>query len=127
MKGIEYSTVVSGRNVAEQHWITVCRMTLNIKKKRVKAETRVKWWRLKKEECYAKSRKELRQVLDDWESTAVVLRELPRRCLLSLHKGKRSRRLGGRSTRKVSKEELSKEKVRKSGVLPYNELYVRRK
>lgn len=54
LKEIGDCKAVSGENVARQHWTLVCRMTLDVKKrKRVKAETRTKWWKLKKEECCA--------------------------------------------------------------------------
>lgn len=48
----------------------------------MKAEARIKGWKLKMEECCTKFRKELRMVLgsneelqNDWEGTAIVLRE----------------------------------------------------
>lgn len=97
--------MVSGENVAMQHWTLVYRMTLDVKKrKRMKAETRTKWWKLKKEECCAvvssgRSRHSLggREVLpDDWKNTTEMVRERQRRCLVYLlEREKRTRRLGG--------------------------------
>lgn len=63
--------------------MVVCKMSLDIKKrKQLKAEIITEWWRLRKEECCAEFREELRPALgnseessDDWESTAVVVRE----------------------------------------------------
>lgn len=63
--------------------MVVCKMSLDIKKrKHLKAEIIIEWWRLRKEECCAEFREELRPALgngeessDDWESTAVVVRE----------------------------------------------------
>lgn len=42
--------MVSGENAAKKLWMVVCRRTLKIKKrKQVKAETWIKWWKLRKE------------------------------------------------------------------------------
>ena len=44
--------VIAGDNVAKQQRLLVCSMTLETKKlKIVKAEPRIKWWKLKKEDC----------------------------------------------------------------------------
>ena len=40
-----------GGRVGGQLQMVVCRMTLEIKRKRMKAEPRIKWWKLKKEVC----------------------------------------------------------------------------
>lgn len=54
-------------NVPRKHQMLVCRMTLVIKKwKRVKAEARNKWWKLRKNERCRDFREEL---TDDWVST----------------------------------------------------------
>lgn len=54
-------------NVPRKHQMLVCRMTLVIKKwKRVKAEARNKWWKLRKNEYCRDFREEL---TDDWVST----------------------------------------------------------
>lgn len=54
-------------NVPRKHQMLVCRMTLVIKKwKRVKAEARNKWWKLRKNERCRDFREEL---TDDWAST----------------------------------------------------------
>ena len=43
--------MIAGDNVAKQHRLLVCRMALETKKwKIVKAEPRIKWWKLKKED-----------------------------------------------------------------------------
>ncbi|KAF7698220.1 hypothetical protein HF521_004730, partial [Silurus meridionalis] len=64
--------------------MVVCRMDLKVKKKRrrVRTERRIRWWKLKEEECSVRFREEVRQglggdeeVLDDWETTARVTRE----------------------------------------------------
>ncbi|XP_051780043.1 uncharacterized protein LOC127526921 [Erpetoichthys calabaricus] len=72
-----------------QHRMVVCRMTLEIKKrKRVRAEPRIKWWKLKKEDCKVEFREKVRQALggseelpDSWETTADVVRVTARRVL----------------------------------------------
>ncbi|XP_030623469.1 NXPE family member 3-like [Chanos chanos] len=53
---------VTGENIARQNQMVVCRMTLEIKRrKKMKAEPSFKWWKLKKEDCYAEFREELKQ------------------------------------------------------------------
>lgn len=51
LKEIGICKVVSEEKAGSLYQVVVCRMTLEIKKKRVKAEKRIKWWKLKKEEC----------------------------------------------------------------------------
>lgn len=56
--------VVSGENVGVQHQMVDFRMTLDItKRKKVKVESRMKWWKSKKEECFTEFREELRPTL----------------------------------------------------------------
>eukprot|EP00064_Thunnus_orientalis_P005610 superscaffoldBa00000558_g5624 len=88
--------VVVTENEARQNWMVVCRMTLETrKKKRMKAEPRIKWWKLKKEDCCVDFREELRQMLggseelpDGWVTTAEVVRETARK-VLGLSSGQR--------------------------------------
>ncbi|KAG7488682.1 hypothetical protein MATL_G00037740 [Megalops atlanticus] len=87
LKEIGDCKVVTGENAAKQHWMVVCRMTLEIKKrKRGKAEPRIKWWKLKKGDCWVEFREELRQALGgsvelpvDWATSAEVVRETARK------------------------------------------------
>ena len=58
------------------------------KSKSVKMEQKIKWWKLRKEECCKDFRREVRSVLahvenflDDWETTATVIRETGRKVL----------------------------------------------
>ncbi|KAK3571160.1 hypothetical protein QTP86_003666 [Hemibagrus guttatus] len=89
LKEISDCKVVVGENVARQHRMVVCRMTLMVcKTKRSKIEKKTKWWKLKKEECCEEVRQKLRQALggqvvlpDDWETTAEVIRETGRKVL----------------------------------------------
>ncbi|XP_051784559.1 craniofacial development protein 2-like [Erpetoichthys calabaricus] len=61
LKAIEDYKVVAGESVVKQHRMVVCRMTLEIKKrKRVRAEPRIKWWNLKKEDCKVEFREKVR-------------------------------------------------------------------
>ncbi|KAK3574013.1 hypothetical protein QTP86_034352 [Hemibagrus guttatus] len=89
LKEISDCKVVVGENVARQHRMVVCRMTLMVckKMKRSKIEKKTKWWKLKKE-CCEEFRQKLRQALggqvvlpDDWETTAEVIRETGRKVL----------------------------------------------
>ncbi|KAK3555770.1 hypothetical protein QTP86_028946 [Hemibagrus guttatus] len=90
LKEISDCKVVVGENVARQHRMVVCRMTLMVckKKRSKKIEKKTKWWKLKKEECCEEFRQKLRQALggqvvlpDDWETTAEVIRETGRKVL----------------------------------------------
>uniref|UniRef100_A0A7N6AN85 Endonuclease/exonuclease/phosphatase domain-containing protein n=1 Tax=Anabas testudineus TaxID=64144 RepID=A0A7N6AN85_ANATE len=88
--------VVVGESVARQHRMVVCKMTLEVrKKKRGETEKKTKWWKLKNEETCEEFRQTLRQVLggqdelpDDWETTAEVIRETGRK-VLGVSSGKR--------------------------------------
>ncbi|XP_051790281.1 uncharacterized protein LOC127529729 [Erpetoichthys calabaricus] len=98
LKEIEDCKVFAGESVVKQHRMVVCRMTLEIKKrKRVRAEPRIKWWKLKKEDCKVEFREEVRQALggseelpDSWETTADVIRVTARR-VLGVTSGKRKK------------------------------------
>ncbi|KAK3533105.1 hypothetical protein QTP70_007319 [Hemibagrus guttatus] len=89
LKEISDCKVVVGENVARQHRMVVCGMTLMVcKTKRSKIEKKTKWWKLKKEECCEEFRQKLRQALggqvvlpDDWETTAEVIRVTERKVL----------------------------------------------
>ena len=73
-------------------------MTVKVKRKKVqggKREQRIKWWKLKKEECCVEFREEVRHVLGGrkqvpvgWAATAEVVRETARK-VLGLSSGKR--------------------------------------
>ena len=75
--------MIAGDNVAKQHRLLVCRMTLETKKRKItKAEPRIKWWKLKTEDCCEEFREEIRRALggkeelrDDWTTTANVVRD----------------------------------------------------
>ncbi|KAI5622223.1 hypothetical protein C0J50_18218 [Silurus asotus] len=88
LKEIGDCKVLAGDSVARQHRMVVCRMVLKAKKKRkrVRTERRIRWWKLKEEECSVRFREEVRQglgggekVLGDWETTAGVVREAARK------------------------------------------------
>ncbi len=88
LKEIKDCKVVAGDCVARQHRMVVCRMTLEVKRrKRVRTEPRLKWWKLKEEDCCVNFR-EVRQalgggeeLLNDWATTAEVVRETARKVL----------------------------------------------
>ena len=89
LKEIGDCKVIAGDNVAKQHRLLVCRMTLETRKRRMtKAEPRIKWWKLKKEDCCEEFREEIRRALggkeelpDDWTTTANVVRDTARKVL----------------------------------------------
>ncbi|KAI5609928.1 hypothetical protein C0J50_5600 [Silurus asotus] len=89
LKEIGDCKVLAGDSVARQHQMVVCRMVLEVKKRRrVRTERRIKWWKLQEEECSVRIGKEVRQglgggdeVLDDWATTAKVIRETARKIL----------------------------------------------
>ncbi|KAI5102804.1 gastrula zinc finger protein XlCGF28.1-like [Silurus meridionalis] len=75
LKEIGDCKVLAGDSVARQHRMVVCRMVLEVKKKRrrVRTERRTRCWKLKEEDCSVRFREEVRQglcggeeVLDDW-------------------------------------------------------------
>ncbi|KAI5092204.1 hypothetical protein C0J45_17835 [Silurus meridionalis] len=90
LKEIGDCKVLARDSVARQHRMVVCTMVLEVKKKRmrVKTERRIRWWKLKEEECSVRFREEVRErlsgvkeVLDDWATTAGVMREAARKVL----------------------------------------------
>ncbi|KAI5630223.1 hypothetical protein C0J50_10298 [Silurus asotus] len=90
LKEIGDCKVLAGDSVARQHRMVVCRMVLEAKKKRrrVRTDRRIRWWKLKEEECSVRCREEVRQelgggdeVLDDCGTTAEVMREAARKLL----------------------------------------------
>ena len=78
--------MVTGETVDRQHQMVVCSIILVVKeRKRAKVEQRIKWWKLKKEDCCKDFRERLKQtlggheeLLDDWVTTATVIRETGR-------------------------------------------------
>ncbi|KAI5628038.1 hypothetical protein C0J50_8276 [Silurus asotus] len=90
LKKIGDCKVLAGDSVARQHWIVVCRMVLEVKKKRrrVRTERRIRWKKMKVEDCSVRFREEVRQgfgggkeVLDDWKTSAEVIRRTARKVL----------------------------------------------
>ncbi|KAI5098265.1 gastrula zinc finger protein XlCGF28.1-like [Silurus meridionalis] len=90
LKEIGDCKVLAGDSVARQHRMVVCRMALEVKKKkrRVWTERRIRWWKLKEEDCSVRFRDEVRQglgggeeVLGGWATTAEVMRETARKVL----------------------------------------------
>ena len=81
--------MIAGDNVAKQHRLLMCRMTLETRKRRItKAEPRIKWWKMKKEDCCEEFREEIRRALggeeelpDDWTTTANIVRDTARKVL----------------------------------------------
>ena len=48
LKEIEDYKVIAGDNVAKQHRLLVCRITMQTRKRKIaKAEPRITWWKLK--------------------------------------------------------------------------------
>ena len=89
LKEIGDCKVIVGGNVAKQHRLLVCRMTLETWKQRItKAEPMIKWLKLKKEDCCEEIREEIRRALggeeelpDDWTTTANIVRGTARKVL----------------------------------------------
>ncbi|KAI5619044.1 hypothetical protein C0J50_21075 [Silurus asotus] len=82
LKEIGICKVLAGDSVARQHRMVVCRIFLEVKKRRrVRTERRIKCCKLKKEDYSVRFREEVRQglgdgeeVLDDWATFGEVLR-----------------------------------------------------
>ncbi|XP_065667643.1 uncharacterized protein LOC136087941 [Hydra vulgaris] len=87
LKEISDCKVVPGESVAKQHRMVICRIVFEVKKKkRVRAEPKIRWWKLKDEDCCVKFRNELRQalgggVLDTWNETSNTVRDVARKIL----------------------------------------------
>ena len=87
LKEIGDCKVIAVGNVATQHRLSVCRMTLETNtRKIVKAEPRIKWWKLKKEYCCDEFREEIRrafggkeELTDDWTTTVKAVRDTARK------------------------------------------------
>ena len=81
--------VIAGESVAKKHRLLVCMMPLETKKQNIaKAEPRIKWWKLKKQDCCEEFREEIRRALsgreelpDDWTTMAKVVRDTARKVL----------------------------------------------
>ena len=81
--------MVAGDNVAKQHRLWVCRMTLETRKRNTSmAEPMIKWWKLRKKDCCEEFREEIRGALggkeelqDDWTTTANVVIDTGRKVL----------------------------------------------
>ncbi|KAK4305270.1 hypothetical protein Pmani_022829 [Petrolisthes manimaculis] len=74
--------VVPGESVAKQHRVLIGKMSLEIKKRKaVRAEPRIRWWKLNEDEYSRKFREEVSQVLGDkieedrWETISEVVRQ----------------------------------------------------
>ena len=89
LKEIGDCKVIAGDNVVKQHRLLVCRMTLETRKRRItKAEPRIKWWKLKTEDCCEEFREEIRRALggeeelpDDWTTTANIVRDTAKKVI----------------------------------------------
>ncbi|KAI5098121.1 hypothetical protein C0J45_11848 [Silurus meridionalis] len=88
LKEIGDCKVLAGDSVARQHRMVVCRMVLVVKKKRrrVRTDRRIRWWKLKEEECSVRFREEVRQGFGGGEevyptTTAGVMRMAARKVL----------------------------------------------
>ncbi|KAI5619581.1 hypothetical protein C0J50_20978 [Silurus asotus] len=90
LKKIGDCKVLAGDSLARQHRLVVCRMVLEVKKKRRRERTkrRIRWWKLKEEDCSERFSEEVRQglgggkeVLDDWATNAEVIWKTARKLL----------------------------------------------
>ena len=89
LKEIGDCKVVAGECVARQRRMVVCRMTFEEKKqRRVREESRIRWWKLRERDMDVKFRKEVRLALggreelpDDTGAAAEVVRESARKVL----------------------------------------------
>ena len=78
-----------GENVGKQHRMVVRRMTMETRKrKRVKAEPKIRWWKLRKKDCCEQFREEVKQTLScyikemhEWATVADIVRKTARKVL----------------------------------------------
>ncbi|KAI5101449.1 hypothetical protein C0J45_8652 [Silurus meridionalis] len=66
LKEIGDCKVLAGDSAAKQHRMVVCRMVSEVKKKR-RTKRRIRWWKLKEEDCSVRFREEVRQRLGGGE------------------------------------------------------------
>ena len=100
LKEVRDCKVIAGESVARQHRMVVCKMTVEAKRKKAKGgkiERKIKWWKLKREECGAEFREEVRQALGGreelpagWAATADVMRETAKK-VFGMSAGKRKK------------------------------------
>ena len=89
LKEVGDCKVVVGESVAQQHRMVVCKLSMKaVKKKREVVEPKVKWWKLKEVACQEEFREEVRkglqgaaEFLEDWETTAGMLRKVGEKVL----------------------------------------------
>ena len=89
LKEVGDCKVVVGESVAQQHRMVLCKLsTRAVKKKREVVEPKVKWWKLKELACHEEFREEVRkglqgaaEFLEDWETTAGMLRKVGEKVL----------------------------------------------
>ena len=76
-------TVMVNECAAKQHHLTVCKMTLMVKKKKEeKVKPKIRWWKPKETSCHETFREEVTRIsggeewfLDGWDKTAEMLRK----------------------------------------------------
>ena len=116
--------MIARDNVAKKLRLLVCRMTLETRKRKTtKAESRITWWKLKKEDCCEEFREEIIQALggkeelpDDWTTTAKVVRDTcskkGTRSVIETEERRQGDLVVGRgSARKHTEEEIGEEEV----------------
>ncbi|XP_065672208.1 uncharacterized protein LOC136090032 [Hydra vulgaris] len=86
LKEVSDCKMVPGESEAKQIRIVICMMILEVKKKRVRTEPKIRWWKLKDEDCCVKFRDEVRQalgggILDTWDETSNTVRDVTRKIL----------------------------------------------
>ena len=115
--------MIAGDNVAKQHRLLVCRITLETMKRKItKAEPRIKWWKSKRGDYYEEFREEIRRALgvrevlpQAWATTAKVVKDTARKVLGVSSKQRKEDQdnlvVGRGSAGKHSKEEIGEEEV----------------
>ena len=89
LKEIGDCKVVAGDDVARQHRMVVCKMTLyDRRRKNAKIQPRTRWWKIKNVRCKENFREDVIRALggreelpDDWETTATLIRGSARKVL----------------------------------------------
>ncbi|KAF7698187.1 hypothetical protein HF521_004697, partial [Silurus meridionalis] len=120
LKEIGDCKVLAGDSVARQHRMVGCRMVLEAKKRRrVRTERRIRWWKLKEEECSVRFREEKDKEMWWWNED---VQESIRRNRLAKQKWDRQSDEKSRQEYKEMRQQVKRD-VAKAREKAYEELY----
>ena len=84
---VDFAKTMEMAVCAKHHQMVVCKIMMKMRKRKsLKTEQKIRWWKLRKEECCEDFRREVvlshvDEFPDDWETTATEIRETCRKVL----------------------------------------------